>query len=177
MDHDQAGQIETDIEALGRRVAWAVRRSCPAWLAGQTDDIVQNVLMKLLKNLKNSEGNRTYSAVYLEKSVYGAVVDEIRRVCRRKESAVEDVTIAEVTTDGKAAPDRSSYAGEIASGILSCLALLSRSRKLAVTLYLHGCTVPEAASRLKWHVKKTESHLYRGLTDLRGCLAGKGLKP
>lgn len=66
---------------LRRRVASAVRRHCPRWLSEQADDIVQNVLLKLLESLKKSDGDRTFSSVYLEKSVSGAVVDEIRRAC------------------------------------------------------------------------------------------------
>lgn len=169
--------MNEEFEALSRRVSSAVRRSCPAWLAGQVEDIAQNVLMKLLKTQNSSEGNRSFSAVYLEKSAYGAVVDEIRRVSRRREDRVEDVTLAERAVSDGAGPDRSSYGGEIAAGILSCLKGLSRSRKLAVTLYLHGCTVPETASRLEWHLKRTESHVYRGLADLRDCLSQKGLRP
>jgi RNA polymerase sigma-70 factor (ECF subfamily) len=168
---------EEEIEALSRRVSSAVRRSCPTWLAGQAEDIAQDVLMKLLKKQDSGEGKRTFSTLYLEKSAYGAVVDEIRRVCRRKEDRVEDVTLANRSVSERAGPDRSSYGGEIAAGILSCLKGLSRSRKLAVTLYLHGCTVPETASRLKWHLKRTESHVYRGLADLRNCLAERGIRP
>jgi RNA polymerase sigma-70 factor (ECF subfamily) len=46
-----------------------------------------------------------------------------------------------------------------------------------VALYLNGCTVPEAASHLRWHLKRTEALVYRGLAELRHCLTGKGLTP
>lgn len=46
-----------------------------------------------------------------------------------------------------------------------------------MTLYLHGWTVPEAAGQLRWNLKRTESLVYRGLGELRGCLGRKGLAP
>ena len=50
-------------------------------------------------------------------------------------------------------------------------------RRLAVTLHLQGHTVPEAGSLLGWNAKRAENLVYRGLADLRDCLAGKGVRP
>ena len=54
---------------------------------------------------------------------------------------------------------------------------MSKDRRLAVTLYLQGHTVPEAARILGWAAKRTENLVYRGLADLRQCLLGKGHTP
>lgn len=166
-----------DYEDLRRRIAAAVRRNCPSWLRGQAEDIVQSVLVKLLKAAQKSEGKRTFSSVYLEKSAYGALVDEIRRACRRREGPLEGEETSQRISSGRDDPERRSSAREIGRGILDCLSRLSRPRKLAVSLYLNGCTVPEAAAHLRWHLKRTESLVYRGLADLRRCLERKGLKP
>ena len=91
--------------------------------------------------------------------------------------AVEVEEALQSVSSGRGDPEQRSWALEISRGILDCLSRLSRPRKLAVTLYLYGCTVPEAAGRLRWHVKKTESLVYRGLAELRDCLAKKGLSP
>jgi len=166
-----------EFEVLRRRVASAVRRHCPARLVGEAEDIVQNVLLKLLKSSRKSAGKKTFSSVYLEKSACGAVVDEIRRACRRREAPVQDPEEIDRWTSKRAGPERGSSSSEIARGILDCLKRLSRSRRLVVTLYLHGCTVPEAAARRGWTLSKTESLVYRGMTDLRQCLTRKGLTP
>jgi RNA polymerase sigma-70 factor (ECF subfamily) len=154
-----------------------VRRQCPGWLTRQAEDIVQDVLLKLLRSREKSDGNRTFSSVYLEKAVSGAVVDEIRRACRRRESSMENPEAIERTALASSRPDRSSSSGEIARAIVACMDRLVRPRRLAVTLYLHGCTVPEASTRLRWGLRKTESLVYRGLADLRRCLERKGLAP
>jgi len=74
-------------------------------------------------------------------------------------------------------PERRAASGEIAAHIRKCLARLGASRCLAVTLYLQGCSVPETARRLSWPPKRAENLVYRGLSDLRACLVGKGLHP
>ena len=74
-------------------------------------------------------------------------------------------------------PEHRAASSEIGRGIVDCLTRLIRPRRLAVTLYLHGCTVPEAAGRLGWPLRKTESLVYRGLADMRACLERKGLEP
>ena len=70
---------EEAIEDLRRRIVYAVNRSCPSWLSSQAEDIVQTVLVRLIQATKKSEGNKSYSAMYLEKAAYGSTVDEIRR--------------------------------------------------------------------------------------------------
>jgi len=165
------------VDDLRRRVVAAVRRNCPAWLAAQTEDIVQNVLLKLLKTSRKAEGEKRFSAVYLEKSVYGAVVDEIRRACRRKEKPVEDEQVVAQVAAPDEGPERGARSLEIARAIQSCLVRLVRSRRLAVTLYLEGCTLPETALYLRWTAKKAENLVYRGLADLRTCLRRRGFEP
>jgi RNA polymerase sigma-70 factor (ECF subfamily) len=74
-------------------------------------------------------------------------------------------------------PERTTASKEIGRGIQGCLARIKRERRLAVTLYLQGHTVVEAASILDWAAKQTENLVYRGLADLRQCLLTKGIRP
>ena len=173
MDHSEGPGFED----LRRRVAATVRRQCPRWMAGQTEDIVQNAMLKLYRSVEKSDGKKSFSSVYLEKSVCGAVVDEIRRRCRRREDPVQDEKQLNGIAGAQPNPERGAFAQEIARGVVNCMGRLGRPRKLAVTLYLHGCSVPEAAGRLGWTLHKTESLVYRGLADLRTCLEKSGLKP
>ncbi len=169
---------EERLEVLRRRVAAAVRRVCPPWLALQADDIVQNVLLRLAGSTAEGEEERQFSSIYLEKAAYGATVDEIRRACRRREVPLpEDEGDGDLAPATAADPERSAASTEIGRGIRDCLRGLPRPRKLAVTLYLQGCSVPESAQRLGWSPKRTENLVYRGLADLRFCLSRKGLTP
>ncbi len=169
--HDEA------VVELRSRVVSAVRRTCPSWLASQAEDIVQTVLVRLVRSAKKSEGNPSYSAMYLEKAAYGATVDEIRRRSRRKERPITETRAMESAPDPGADPERRTAASEISRAVRDCLTRLVRPRRLAVTLYLQGCSVPETGRRLGWTTKRAENLVYRGLANMRRCLETKGLNP
>jgi RNA polymerase sigma-70 factor (ECF subfamily) len=165
-----------DYARLRQQLARSVRRVCPAWLAASADDIVQGALVKVLNLQQRSEGERRLETSYLVRMAYSAVVDEIRRRRRSREVPMA-VTAEESVADRLPDPERIARGHEIGVAIADCLAGLVLPRRLAVTLHLQGHTVPEAGSLLGWSAKRAENLVYRGLADLRACLAGKGLRP
>jgi RNA polymerase sigma-70 factor (ECF subfamily) len=187
-DFDEAGLEDSstatiapiDYSSLRQHLARAVARMCPTWLAGQRDDLVQSAVMRLMQIVKKKalegEGDSPFAPFYLYKVAYSALVDEIRLVRRRRETAIEDhaAVVQAVTTEN---PERTAAAREVGRGIQDCLACVARDRRLAVTLYLQGHTVPEASRILDWPAKRTENLVYRGLADLRKCLMSKGIRP
>jgi RNA polymerase sigma-70 factor, ECF subfamily len=157
-----------------------VSRLCPSWLSSQRDDLVQAAVMRVMQivdaRASEAEENRALASLYLYRVAHSALVDEIRRVRRRREADLDDQQAASVTI---AAPDpeRLSASREIGRAIQECLSRMSRERRLAVTLYLQGHSVPEASRILDWTAKRTENLVYRGLGDLRACLKTKGMQP
>jgi RNA polymerase sigma-70 factor (ECF subfamily) len=107
---------------------------------------------------------------------HSVLVDEIRRVKRRQETDLDD-QVADQVTVTTADPERMVASAEIGRGIQCCLANMKQERRLAVTLYLQGHTVAEAARILDWSQKRTENLVYRGLADLRACLTCRGIEP
>jgi len=174
---DSGTPQEEIVDDLRRRLSASGTRACPGWLAEQAEDIVQNAMVRLLAALKRSGGKQEFSSTYLRRVAHGATVDEIRRRCRRREDTTEESGMLERAPAETGNPERFSEAREIGRGIVDCLTRLSDPRRLAVTLFLRGCSVPEAARRLRWTVKKTEHLVYRALRDLRKCLSMKGLTP
>jgi len=173
---DGAGSIE--VEILQRRIVYAVRRNCPSWLTHQAEDIVQNVLTQLVRKLKKSETNPGLSTIYVEKAAYGATVDAIRKLSRRRARISDaDPDSVERSPSPSAGPDILVHAREIGEGIRDCLRGLIPPRRLAVTLYLQGCPVAEVAERRRWVFKRAHNLVYRALADLRQCLESKGLAP
>lgn len=159
----------------------AVGRICPAWLASQRDDLVQAAIMRIMQIVDKqpppaAEGTTPFASSYLQKAAYSVLVDEIRRRTRRGETDLDDAP-AERVTVSQPNPEAVAAAREVGRGIQDCLARLTRDRRLAVTLYLQGHSVPEAARLLDWPAKRTENLVYRGLADLRECLLNKGLQP
>jgi len=167
-----------DYAELRRELVDAVRVLCPHWLASRAEDLVQVALVKIFELRRRSEQERELSAFYLKRVAYSALVDEIRRLERRRESPLEN-------EDGEPlplaspipGPERQQASRELGEGIRDCLSGLIRPRKLAVTLYLQGVSAAEAARLLDWELKHTRNLVYRGLGDLRRCLEEKGLQP
>lgn len=170
-----AASAEERHAQLRRSLVRAVARICPRWLAAQADDIVQAGMLRVMGILRESEGKAALNASYLWRVAYSATVDEIRRLRRRREVSLDEVS-PEVLPDASD-PERSHAGNEIAQGVQACLGRLAEGRRLAVALHLQGHSVPEAAGLLGWGAKKVENLVYRGLADLRRCLIAKGLKP
>jgi len=137
---------------------------------------VQTAMMRVLEAAgKRGEGNPDLSSLYLEKAAFSATVDEIRRYRRRREDQATDASAMHETAGDEAGPESLLAAREIRVAIGGCLASLAAPRRQAVTMYLHGHSVAEVAALLGWRFKKAENLVYRGLADLRRCLATKGL--
>ena len=157
----------------------AVARLCPSWLANQRDDVVQAAFLRVVQVLERqpdkAEGNAPLPTSYLYKVAHSALVDEIRRVRRRRETDLEDEVVAPIAVT-RQDPERLTASREVGRGIRDCLMLMSRERRLAVTLYLQGHSIPDASRVLDWNAKRTENMVYRGLADLRGCLEKKGMR-
>lgn len=168
--HDEA------LRALVGRVRVAVRKSCPPYLAAQAEDIAQEVLIQLLRKLRSTEGNVEFSSIYLMKAAHGATVDEIRRRSRRREQTGWEQEMVENESRGPD-PERSTLGRSLGREIRRCLEGIVPSRRLAVTLHLLGCPVPEVSRRLGCSEKSADNRVYRGMQNLRDCLEAKGLKP
>lgn len=166
---------EGEFDQLRVDLQRAIRYACPASLADRADDLVQVAVMRVMEIRRKSERGRELSTRYLYKVAHSVVVDELRRIRSCREVSLEEANPSEPAWTET--PERNAEAREIGQGILDCLRLLRRARRLAVTLHLQGHTVPEAASILGWGEKRTENLIYRGLAELRRCLKAKGLEP
>jgi RNA polymerase sigma-70 factor (ECF subfamily) len=155
----------------------AVRKVCPTWMSDRRDDLIQAAMMKVMAIQQRSEGNRELTSSYLYRVAHSALIDEIRRLRRRREVDLDETASQVESRTSGDDPERSAASSEIGHGIQDCLTTMLQDRRLAVTLHLQGHSVPEAASILGWTAKRTENLVYRGLADLRKCLEGKGLRP
>jgi RNA polymerase sigma-70 factor (ECF subfamily) len=166
--------------ALAAAMARAVRRQCPSWLSDHAQDIAQMALAKVMA-AERREGERPLTPFYLHRVAHSALVDEIRRRKRRPEVPLESAPEAgqaePVEPRATGDPESSASFRELGDAVRDCLASANRDRRLAVTLYLQGHTVPETARILGWDNKRAENLVYRGLADLRQCLMGKGHRP
>ena len=137
---------------------------------------MMRVMQIVDRQAPDGEGNRPFASSYLYRVAHSVLVDEIRRVRRRRETDLEDEGVAPVAIT-RQDPEQIAASREVGRGIQDCLSRMSRERRLAVTLYLLGHSVTEASGVLDWPAKRTENLVYRGLADLRECLVSKGMHP
>jgi RNA polymerase sigma-70 factor (ECF subfamily) len=114
---------------------------------------------------------------YIKRVAYTAVVDEIRRLRARPDISMADSLETVAAAHDEADPEIRCRGRESGEAIHSCLDRLITSRRAAVTLFLLGHTVAEISGILGWSRRKVENLVYRGLADLRSCLAEKGIEP
>jgi RNA polymerase sigma-70 factor (ECF subfamily) len=176
LPREPAGDARADDYArLRSDLVRAVARVCPPWLADRRDDLVQVAMLRVME-VRKAHG-RELNAAYLSRTAYSALVDEIRRVRRRREVAFEDAAAPDPPAPEPESPEAQAVRAELVGAVSDCLSCLERDRRLAVTLRLQGHSVPECADVLGWSPKRTENLVYRGLADLRECLAAKGVGP
>lgn len=162
-------------EHLRATLARVVARVCPPWLANQRDDIVQAAWLRVVPHLAG-EGKPPLAASYLAKVAYSALIDEIRRLRRLRETGLEAAAAA-VADTAAGDPERRAESQRISRAIRACLATLVADRRSATTLHLLGHSVPDVARLTGWNEKRAENLVYRGLADLRKCLIAKGVRP
>ncbi len=171
--------LDPDYGLLRTLLERTIRATCPAWLAADSDDLIQVTIMRLMNlQTRHADANR-FQPGYLKRAAHSVLVDEIRRRRRRREVPLDDVTSPD-TEPGPTPvinPEQTSAGREIGRAIQRCLASILGDRRLAVTLFLQQHTVPESARLLGWTPKRAENLRYRGLADLRRCLRRKGLTP
>jgi RNA polymerase sigma-70 factor (ECF subfamily) len=169
-----------DYSKLRQDFVRAVARLCPSWLSSQREDLVQAAVMRVMhivsKHPDGAGGEPAFASTYLYRVAHSALVDEMRRMTRRQETALDDAAV-ERTAVTVQDPERIAASRQIGRGIQDCLVSMPRDRRMAVTLYLMGHSVPDAARVLDWPAKRTENLIYRGLADLRACLLHKGIQP
>lgn len=172
------GQIvDQEFDSLFKDMEKAVASVCPHWMADRRDDLIQNAAIRLMEILRK-EVRGKFPSSYYRRVAYSVLVDEIRKQERKKETPLENDNGTERgwTTDSPN-PEEKAAGRELGRSIGECLAKLNEPRRMAVALKLQGHTIPEAARILSWSEKRTNNLVYRGLKDLRDCLASKGLKP
>lgn len=170
------------IRDLQRRLRPAIRKICPSDLAAHTDDLVQLAVLRVLHAMPEDdqgEGAEPLPTSYLRKVAYTTTIDELRKVRSqqntRGQAAQAQAQAVEPTATPS--PESAAHGAQIGTAIRGCIERLDTDRRRAVVLHLQGHSVPEAASLLGWVRKRTENLVYRGMADLRRCLASKGFQP
>ena len=142
------------VDRLRADVARAVRHVCPDWLADQADDLTQIATTRVLDRIRATSGSVTFTAGYVYRAAYSALIDEIRKRRRLREVPLEPDLMARSHLGD---PERQAGARSIREALAGRLAALMVSRRRAVTLHLQGHSFGEIATLLSCAKKKAEN--------------------
>jgi RNA polymerase sigma-70 factor (ECF subfamily) len=165
-----SGDVETAAAELRAMAVSVLRSTCRGWLLNDVDDLAQDATMRVLARIRVTEGKVEFTPGYVRFVLHSVLVDEIRRHRRRREDTIDDQRLA-TRSDS---PYRYE-AWEIKKAVDACLAGLIEARRRAVWLYLQGHRAAEAAKQLGCDLKKVRNLTFRGLANLRACLAARGV--
>jgi RNA polymerase sigma-70 factor (ECF subfamily) len=168
---------DEDVTRLRRDLEAAVATLCPPSLADRREDLVQEALLKVARIVARSAPDRELNATYLWRTAYSALVDELRRIRRRGEVALDEAGPSDTLASPRPGPGASNRGREIRRALAECLKRLIEPRRLAVILHLQGERPRETAELLDWPRKRVHNLTFRGLRDLRSCLRAKGVAP
>ena len=168
--------MQAEFDHIRRILERAVRRICPSWLAGQSEDLVQNACLRVVQIWDKSEEPAALGSSYLWQVAHSAVMDEIRQRRRHRDVAMDDPGTSEPSS-GAPSPEQASSAAELRAAIETGVRRLKDSRRAAVLLYLYGFSLEDSARSLGWTRKRVDNQRYQGLAELRAYLKRRGVEP
>jgi RNA polymerase sigma-70 factor (ECF subfamily) len=129
-------------------------------------EIEQDLRIRLWRALeRQGENPGGIGASYVQDAAMSATIDLLRR--RRKEREQVSIDNVPELQDRRGAPDER----DMIAVLDSALERLPADRRVAVRLHLDGRNRDEIAALTGWSEARTRNLLYRGLGDLRACLA------
>lgn len=166
-----------ELQRMRQVLERAVTRACPPRFADHRPDIVQAALVKILEVCRRGEAETAAGASYLWRVAYGATIDELRRIGRRREVRLDGAGEGEPSLESVPAAADDVARRALGREIQACLERLIEPRRIAATLHLCGFGSEEAARSVGWSVKRVRNLTFRGIGDLRRCLEKKGIRP
>lgn len=172
-DISKGGVAESD---LRRRVAAAVATLFPRLSLADREDVVQSTMVRLLEALARAPGG-SLNATYVWRTAHSVVLDEMQRARRRFEVATAPEDLGDASPRAPSNPESDASLAQLRRAVRACFGTLAPERRRAVALHWFGYEPRETARLLGWTAKRAANLCYRGLADLRACVAAKGFAP
>jgi RNA polymerase sigma factor (sigma-70 family) len=167
--------FEALVRQYGRLVLAAVGRVAGRGGAGLGEDIAQEVLLALWKQVER-EQSIEHPASYVYKAAVRATVRIVRRERRRATEPLSENEAAESAAGSRADDPHAALEGRERSEQLEAgLGALAVDRARAVRAHLSGFDAREIMELYGWTYQKTRNLVARGMADLRSELRARGI--
>jgi RNA polymerase sigma-70 factor (ECF subfamily) len=165
-----------DPDSLRRQLSAAIATLHPRIPGHEREDLVHNAMIRLLAAHARG-GGRGVNASYVWRTAHSVALDELDRAGRRVEAQVASEDLERHPAARSGDPERQAALAELRAALRECLSALAADRRRAVVLQWLGHPPAETGRLLGWSAKRAANLCYRGLADLRLCLARKGIHP
>ncbi|MBE3050272.1 RNA polymerase sigma factor [Candidatus Bathyarchaeota archaeon] len=165
--------IERILEALAPRLRSELNGLGYSAHSPDRDDLLQEILIRTWKALKDREGEIQYLNAYVKKIVFSVFINEVNRLRRERQliSAAENRQRLE-NEDKEDCAGSDEVLKEI---IVESLTALGGTKRRVIELRLEGYTLAEIAQLNDWSIGKTCNDYYRGIKELKHRLAKRGI--
>ena len=167
---DAPQDISAVLTRFGRLVRHSLRSHNLTRHGIDHDDVEQEIRIRLWTALER-EPDKELPTAYVQKVVFSAVVDAVRRERARGRDLLVGVDCAEGEySDACRPPDSCLAQRQWVDHLHRCLARLPRRRKAPVQLFLLGYTLQEVSDACRLTLDAGSKLVRRGLADLRALL-------
>jgi RNA polymerase sigma-70 factor (ECF subfamily) len=165
---------------LNQRHDWLksyVPMKLPAYLRESQEDVVQDVLMKLMKaDERTGEMVKNYG--YMKQTVMSVVIDYIRKH-KTQQSQVsnyhEEVAVHQ-QQESYTSPELEAHQKSLLELVYQAIGQLSEVRQTTLMLYLRGMKIKDIASLSDMKVANVRNEVYRGKSEVIKILNAQGIK-
>ena len=128
------------------------------------EDAMQEALVQAWRNIRSFRSG-TNLAAWLNR----ILLNEVKKLTRRKRHPEEPIDAASRLADPGALPDESAIRADLAAYLRAALRTLSEDQRTAVVFRFYmDYTIPEIAETTGWAEGTVKSRLSRAMTALRG---------
>lgn len=141
--------------------------------APESDDLLQEIRIRLWKALKIRDGEIEFINSYAKKVVFSVFINEVHRIRRERQliSKAENQQRIECAERGC----RQGSDDLLKEVVVQALSSLSRNKSLVIKLRLEGFTLAEIAQLNRWPLSKVRNYYYRGIRELKRRLVRRGI--
>jgi RNA polymerase sigma factor (sigma-70 family) len=175
-----AGEIENRITEFSKLIKSIIVKLSPGIDPTDLDDIEQEIMIKIWKELIKSEKRINNLGSYIWKVSYTTACKMLKDLSKPKIIPLNDThsnqhLYKRKPADPMGQPDYQLEQKELHEILFRSVESLKKSRREVVKLYFLGMNRNEIADFFGWSKDKVRNLLYRGLDDLKKILVMKGI--
>ncbi len=169
--------VSNIVEDVVGRFAALVRHVASRCRLNESDveELLQELRIRLWRASQRGEQIERLPTSYVYRTAMSAALDMVRRRRAQREDVSTPLESHYDMPIANAGPENDAAEAELVREVASAILTIPESRRPVVRMYLAGYPRDEIADVLGWSEAKVRNLLYRGLADLRACLAEKGI--